>query len=114
MDTNFIMSSLREMIDAAIEAKTAATHDQAEAARLHYSRHETVVREGLQQLGAAIPVPAHVERQNRRRRELEAMGPVWDKAIRDGLKNLACYLCGKRLRVGPNGIKPHECHPKEP
>lgn len=44
------MSSLREMISAEVRAATTDEADK-EAARLHYSRHETVVREQLAKLG---------------------------------------------------------------
>lgn len=54
MDTDTLMSSLREMITADIKLQMAfdrADKDEADLLGEQYSRHETVVREQLQKLG---------------------------------------------------------------
>lgn len=104
MKTDGLMSSLREMIDAAIEARTAKTETIRERARLHYSRHETVVRETLAQIGALLPRPRLGPQIT------PAIVESWDKAIDAGLARLRCYECGKRVYLDPKGgTKPHKC-----
>ena len=60
MDTNTMMASLREMVRA--EAQTIVlemlhaerAEGEIEKFRLNYSKHETVVREQLQEMGKQI------------------------------------------------------------
>lgn len=98
MDTGNMMSSLREMIDAAIDAKLAATHDQAETARLQYSRHETIVRESLQRIGEHLPPGGLGPRRLPTSEEIRA-------GMEHAMANMKCYDCGQPIKVGEG----HEC-----
>jgi hypothetical protein len=57
MNTDTLMSSLREMVKAEAQLQVMELgvgpwhHTQVEEVRLQYSRHETVVREQLEMLG---------------------------------------------------------------
>lgn len=62
MITDNLMSSLREMILAEVRAATAADEADKNAARLHYSRHEAVVREQFAKLGAEAGRGAQIAR----------------------------------------------------